>query len=1486
MKFKFSIILSSLTLAMSVGAGLSISNRNKNAEPVEATYSQTVNQYYSGINWDHTGSTLKNDLYKLIGITKAGWSYDGLFTCYQTSDTRADGTVWDIYSDSTRYTHSSPHSGSAEGSYFNREHMIPQSTFNKAAPMVSDPHHVLPSDGKVNNMRSNYPHGNVVSNITYTSNDGCKLGNDSNGTKVFEPLPQYKGDIARIYLYFVTCYESKMSSNSFSAFQSSFPHIKSQYLSTYLKWAKDDPVSQKEIDRNNAIYAGQGNRNPFIDCPYAVGAIWDSDHASDYGTKGQYTSGAGIVISKTSASLITGGTTTISATSSDASTISWTTSNSSVVSLSSSSSSSGNNITLTAGSSGTATITAKATIGGTQYPKTCTVTVSSTKQVSSISVTGQKTSYNVDDTFVKPTVTATYNDSTYSTVTDSASFSGYDLSTAGEQTVTVSYSYGGATATTTYDIDVSLPGQSGSQKIVSNSGSSYYESGDIYFTGGSDSASTSCDAFDVSWLKNNGSNAIALTYAEIRVYTSHSFMITPKTGYTITSVVIAANSSSYASAVGGTSVTNCTKNVSGSTVTLTPTDGEETVGFTNAAQSRLNSVTVNYEYGSGGSSSVSPTLTSIELDTSNVKVTYNVGESFNSSGLVVTANYSDESFGIVAPTSISSPNMSTAGVKTVTVSYTEGEVTETADFSITVNSVATLSSISLDTSNATTTFYVGDTFSYSGLVVTATYSDSSSHTVTPTSVSSPDMTSAGNKTVTVSYTEGGVTKTKTYSITVNTVTLSSISLSGQTTSFIVGDTFSFGGTVTAHYNNGSTADVTSSATFSGYNMSTSGNQTVTVSYGGESQTYQITVNEQSSATDSTQYSLITSTSDLEAGKSYIITNGTSGTVKSVAVTTSGNNRKSSSVSISNNKITRGSSVMSFTLGGSSGAWTFATENYAGTNGYLASDGDNNYLKVVQSAGTATIAFSNSAATINIGPSTTRKLICYNAGIDSSNGGFSCYKSQGDYGLVYLWKEVSTKTLSSITLDTSNVQTTFSVGDTFNYTGLVVTAHYSDSSSKTVTPTSVSTPSTSTTGNKTVTVSYTESGTTKTANYSITVNSNPSISWTAPTIKEYSGSTLSGTDVNGWAVTYNDGAGHQTVLTYSQLTVKLGGTTISIPYTWNEDDEGKTLTATYNSLTTSESSAVEIIQTVNSINAPSTSAWDFTFEAQKWTAAGSQTLSGKTWTMSGTDDGNPFFGYDSTKGQQFGSGSHPFSDVSLQSSAFSGTIDSVTVYTSGASSINATVQVSVGGTAYGTAKTITTTNTAYTFDLGGKSGTISIDYVNSSSKAIYVKEIVVNTVSGSANIANSEDHMDAQKVAVKFAKAFNAAMTTTSYCTTNMSSAWSTCSSAYNTFKSEAAALGSTEEAYAKNLIKYATAQYSDDSGEACIERMLKTYEVCVQKHGQTAFMSDLVTVGSNNVSPLVNIVGDNKSAIIIVIVSLLSASTIAGYFFIQRRKPE
>jgi len=872
MKFKFSVILSSIALGLSVGAGVSLVNKSSNIEPVKATYSQSVNDYYSGINWDQTGATLKTALFNKIKITTAGWTYDGLWEAYKTTDVRPDGThFWDIYSDSTDYTLNDKRINASykkEGDSINREHVIPQSSFNEAAPMKSDVHHVLPSDGYVNNRRSAYPHGIVTGSPTYTSNDGCKLGTGTGSTTVFEPMDNYKGDIARIYFYFVTCYQDKMSSNSFSAFdKSTHPSIKTAYLNVYLQWAKDDPVSEKEIIRNNAAYAGQGNRNPFIDCPYAVGAIWDPTHASDYGNKGEYTSGTGVSISKTSASLISGNTTTISATSTDSSNITWTTSNSSVVSLSSSTSSSGSNITLTAGSAGSATITANATIGGTQYSKTCSVTVSSTKQVASISISGQKTSYSVDDTFVKPTVVATYNDATEATVTSDATCTGYDMSVAGTYTVTVSYSYGGATKTATYEISVSTSGGgSGNIDDYTISTSPLTSSGitnNMLVVWGT-STSNLATSIDSNWvyLSSTSSNWLIFTLEGT------------SSGFTL------KNGSNYVYCSGAKKV--AFSESSSTTFTLTNaglvTNASTGTFYYNSSGLRpyaSGSYTSAYLY----ALTANKTLADIDVSTS-PKTSYEVGDTFDPTGLVITRTYSDSSHDTYAYAGHTSeftfdPSLATpltAGDEVVEITY--------GGFScflpIEVSLPKELSSISL--SGYTTSFVEGDTFNFGG-TVTANYADSTSENVTSSATfSGYDMTTPGSQTVTVSYSG----KSQTYSITVSAGTLSSIAVSGQTTTYVKNATFSFDGVCTATFANGYEKSVTPTSVTSP-DMSTGGSKTVTVSYtyngNTRTTTYTISVN---------AYRTVMEASEVEGSITWSSSSATiSGSVTGLAVSTSG-----------------------------------------------------------------------------------------------------------------------------------------------------------------------------------------------------------------------------------------------------------------------------------------------------------------------------------------------------------------------------------------------------------------------------------------------------------------------------------------------------------------------------------------------------------------------------------------------------------------------
>jgi len=247
---------------------------------VDPVNTEDVDAYYSGVSDSLSGAALKTKLHELIKITKSGWEYSNLFDAYRKTDVRPDGeTFWDIYSDKSNYTLNDKRINSSykkEGDSINKEHIIPQSYFNEASPMKADVHHVLPSDGYVNNRRSAYPHGEVTGSITYTSEDGYILGSGTGNGTVFEPKDHYKGDIARIYFYFVTCYQDRLSSfkNFTPIVNNTYPSFNTTFLELYLEWSVNDPVSDKETIRNNAAYEGQHNRNPFVDRPSYACKIW------------------------------------------------------------------------------------------------------------------------------------------------------------------------------------------------------------------------------------------------------------------------------------------------------------------------------------------------------------------------------------------------------------------------------------------------------------------------------------------------------------------------------------------------------------------------------------------------------------------------------------------------------------------------------------------------------------------------------------------------------------------------------------------------------------------------------------------------------------------------------------------------------------------------------------------------------------------------------------------------------------------------------------------------------------------------------------------------------------------------------------------------------------------------------------------------------------------------------------------------------------
>ena len=266
-----------------------------------------TSSYYSALD-GKSGATLFTQIGTVANTGYSGTlTYSGIWTAYNSSDKNSSGKIWDIYSNCT-FTYSTSQCGTYSNvcDCYNREHSVPQNWFGSDVSSSSkgvagtDMFHVYPTDGKVNGMRSNYPYGETSSGTTYGTG---RLGNSTlassytyNGNTytttsysgtVFEPADDYKGDLARSYFYMIAFW-GKYKGTNFSQGTYGAVHFNTTYTSAggygltaysiglLMKWHRQDPVSQKEIDRNNALnnLSGQGNRNPFIDYPCLAEYLW------------------------------------------------------------------------------------------------------------------------------------------------------------------------------------------------------------------------------------------------------------------------------------------------------------------------------------------------------------------------------------------------------------------------------------------------------------------------------------------------------------------------------------------------------------------------------------------------------------------------------------------------------------------------------------------------------------------------------------------------------------------------------------------------------------------------------------------------------------------------------------------------------------------------------------------------------------------------------------------------------------------------------------------------------------------------------------------------------------------------------------------------------------------------------------------------------------------------------------------------------------
>jgi endonuclease I len=280
----------------SLNGNISTTNTNSNLPP----------NYYNAAN-GLTCAPLKTALSTIISTGAIQLTYTpGVWTTYAKTDIKRNfentrDIIWDMYSDRGpgqnepyEYVYGPAASGgnqcgnySKEGDCYNREHSFPASWFSDATPMFTDVNHLFPTDGWVNNLRSSFPFGEVTNIESIPGNptqNGSKRGTGNNfgytGT-VFEPINEYKGDFARAQFYMVTRYESQVagwqSNGSADAVLNgtAYQAFDDWHLKLLYKWHLQDPVSQKEIDRNDSIYVVQGNRNPYIDNPQWVFDVWN-----------------------------------------------------------------------------------------------------------------------------------------------------------------------------------------------------------------------------------------------------------------------------------------------------------------------------------------------------------------------------------------------------------------------------------------------------------------------------------------------------------------------------------------------------------------------------------------------------------------------------------------------------------------------------------------------------------------------------------------------------------------------------------------------------------------------------------------------------------------------------------------------------------------------------------------------------------------------------------------------------------------------------------------------------------------------------------------------------------------------------------------------------------------------------------------------------------------------------------------------------------
>ena len=233
--------------------------------------------YYNSLD-GKSGQALKNAIHDLT-LQHTVLSYNSLWTYFRDTDSYPDNPnrVWDMYSDKFYFFTSSYG--------MNREHSLPKSWWAPSGqnsntdlyPSYTDIMHLYPADADANTAKYYWPLGEV-SRVNF-NNGVTKVGTPKTGqgggaSEVFEPDDRYKGDFARTYFYMACTYQHYRWRHTFMLNNDDWKSLNEWSVDLLCRWARNDAVSDKEVDRNEAVQRCQNNRNPFIDIPELFEYIW------------------------------------------------------------------------------------------------------------------------------------------------------------------------------------------------------------------------------------------------------------------------------------------------------------------------------------------------------------------------------------------------------------------------------------------------------------------------------------------------------------------------------------------------------------------------------------------------------------------------------------------------------------------------------------------------------------------------------------------------------------------------------------------------------------------------------------------------------------------------------------------------------------------------------------------------------------------------------------------------------------------------------------------------------------------------------------------------------------------------------------------------------------------------------------------------------------------------------------------------------------